>query len=221
VSSGVVTASLGQQLFEVLRSRIVNLQYGPGERIDPALVAAEFGASRAPVREALIRLCQRGLVVTKPRVGFFVREFTMKDIKDLCDMRELLELYALQESFLRIVGTPELENLKVKFAELADSEPVEQSEFDFLDHQLHYELIVNKADNSILRMFYSTIYDLVRMTAHLNLDRKLEASREHLKIVESIASKNKAMALQALRAHLRSVRSEVMAALNERGEAKS
>lgn len=85
---GVVEAQLQQA---ILSGRI-----GPGERIVEAELARQMGVSRAPVREAARRLESLGLLVSRPRHGFTVREITMGQVDDLYQVRHALELMAAE-----------------------------------------------------------------------------------------------------------------------------
>ncbi len=67
-----------------------------GERVQDTELAAQLGLSRTPVRQALHRLAQDGLVRFDPRRGFSVREFTARDIQEIFDVRCALEVLALR-----------------------------------------------------------------------------------------------------------------------------
>lgn len=72
-----------------------------------------FGVSKAPVREALIRLCSEGVLENIPRYGYVVVRLTEKDERDIVNMRMLLETEALRANFDRIDGA-RLEELKAQ-----------------------------------------------------------------------------------------------------------
>lgn len=67
-----------------------------GERLTEESVATRLGISKSPVREALNRLETEGLIVISPRRGAFLRRFTLAETRDLYNVREVLEAYALR-----------------------------------------------------------------------------------------------------------------------------
>ena len=72
-----------------LRRSIIMGHRKPGERFDVEAVAQQYNASITPVRDALQMLSQEGLVNIKPRSGYFVARTTLKQLRDLLDMRRL------------------------------------------------------------------------------------------------------------------------------------
>ncbi|GAA3706840.1 GntR family transcriptional regulator [Zhihengliuella alba] len=85
---------LREQVRDALRQRIFEGDYQPGARLVERDLAAEFNVSRLPVREALRMLRQEGLVAEKATRGSVVAGLTEKDVRDLFDMREALEVLA-------------------------------------------------------------------------------------------------------------------------------
>ena len=75
-----------------MRYAIISRQLKPGEHLRGAALAKRFGVSRVPVREALIRLEHEGLVRGEPRRGAFVVGMTLADIRELYEVRAILEV---------------------------------------------------------------------------------------------------------------------------------
>ncbi len=73
---------------------IIGGRFAPGARLNEVHLAAEIGVSRAPLREAARLLENRGLVVSQPRRGFFVRDLTAAALDDAYDLRLCLERHA-------------------------------------------------------------------------------------------------------------------------------
>ena len=86
------------RLVEDVHARLVEMirtgKLGPNERLHQVQLAERFGVSRTPVREALLRMEQDGLVHTIPRRGMFVRPLAHEDVRQLYELRELLEPWA-------------------------------------------------------------------------------------------------------------------------------
>lgn len=79
--------------YELIRSAILEGDYNPGQRLTEEALAATLGMSRTPIREAIRRLTAEGLVVLQGRRAA-VREFPVEDVRQIYDLRALLEGYA-------------------------------------------------------------------------------------------------------------------------------
>lgn len=89
------TDSLGERVYAVLRENLRAGRIPRGEPLQEAVLAAQLGVSRTPVREALARLASEGLVITDGR-NFVGPELTAADIEEIFALRFLLELEALR-----------------------------------------------------------------------------------------------------------------------------
>ena len=87
-----------------LRRSIIMGHRKPGERFDVEAVAQQYNASITPVRDALQMLSQEGLVNIKPRSGYFVARTTLKQLRDLLDMRHILELAAVERAAEKVTA---------------------------------------------------------------------------------------------------------------------
>lgn len=87
---------------ELIRQAILDGRLEPGSRLKEQELAEELGISRTPVREALLMLQAEGLIVTTPNRSAVVREHDVADLKDLYQLRALLEGYAARQAAKRI-----------------------------------------------------------------------------------------------------------------------
>ena len=74
----------------------------PGQRLVPQQLAKRYQISVSPVRDALQMLGQEGLITIKPRSGYFVTRITLKQLRDLFELREILEVAAVERAAARI-----------------------------------------------------------------------------------------------------------------------
>jgi DNA-binding GntR family transcriptional regulator len=88
--------ALSGRVYEMLRSSIRNGQIVPGQPLQEVPLAAQLGVSRTPVREALARLANEGLVVSDGR-SYAVPSLTLADIDDIYEIRILIEPEALRQ----------------------------------------------------------------------------------------------------------------------------
>jgi DNA-binding GntR family transcriptional regulator len=85
--------SLSEAVYAAVHHRIVTGVYRPHQRLVETEIAAELGASRTPVREALVQLIKDGLAV-RSRHGLMVREFTFPEVREIYEVRAAVEGYA-------------------------------------------------------------------------------------------------------------------------------
>lgn len=90
--------TIAAQISRILAERIVTGVLEPGSRLGQDHIAAEFGASHVPVREAFRRLEAQGLVVSEPRRGVRVASFSLDEVKEVAEMRAALEVLALRHA---------------------------------------------------------------------------------------------------------------------------
>ena len=82
------------QVARILTQAVVQGRLPPGSKVVEAGIARELGISRAPVREAARLLEKQGLLVAKPRRGFFVRKLEIRNIDEIYDLRICIERHA-------------------------------------------------------------------------------------------------------------------------------
>lgn len=96
------STTLTQQVYEVLRDRVLGGQFVPGSFVREQGVSAGLGVSRTPVREALSRLASEGFLERIPHRGFRVPEESLSDLIELYPILRTLEVLAGQQSFPRL-----------------------------------------------------------------------------------------------------------------------
>lgn len=85
---------LRDKIYELLKGWILGGKLKPGEKIIELSLAKQLNVSRAPLREALLALSQQGFITIKPHQGSFVTELSGQDIREIFEVREVLEIYA-------------------------------------------------------------------------------------------------------------------------------
>ena len=86
------------KIYTEIRRSIIAGQRTPGERLDLEALSEHYGTSITPIRDALQKISNEGLVTIKPRSGYFVTRVTLKQLKDMLDLRKILELAAIERA---------------------------------------------------------------------------------------------------------------------------
>ncbi|MET4621257.1 DNA-binding GntR family transcriptional regulator [Arthrobacter sp. 2762] len=135
-------------VYRVLRTAILNGTVPPGEQLRETHIAADLGISRSPLREALTKLEEEGLVVKVPFRGSFVVEVSARDVAEIASIRVLVETYAAELSAPTLRG-PERLRLKQTIEELyraTDTNDIPASiDAHLRFHRLFYEFSGNTA----------------------------------------------------------------------------
>lgn len=179
-------SSLSEKVYQVLQREILMGDITSGERIIVLDIARRFDISQAPVREALERLKQEGLIIGKPNKGSVVTDITIKEVRDVYVLRELVEGYALRESMKNFTETDfgYLEEIIINM-ETVDKSSFQLVELDMQFHGYFYE----RSNNHVLINIWKNIRTIImRFIATTNKDMSKEiivrGHREILKLLK-------------------------------------
>lgn len=100
----ITRISLGTETASILRDAILDGRLAQGERVNEVQISRLLGISRGPLREALRRLEQDGLVTSSPHRGASIARVTPHDVMDVLGIRKLLEPYAVESALARADG---------------------------------------------------------------------------------------------------------------------
>ncbi|MGB3771017.1 MAG: GntR family transcriptional regulator [Rhodococcus sp. (in: high G+C Gram-positive bacteria)] len=205
-----------------LRDKIIDGSFAPGEQIHEAAVAAELAISRGPVREALQRLSQEGLLVAFRNRGVFVVELGEEDVAEIYQARAAIEIGAaftvLQgDSVDRLADS--LERIVTAMApaiERGDWRRVAERDLAF------HTALVAETHNSRMSRMYATLAAEARIcmanleTAYHRPDALIE---EHTLLVDLLRARDWARLEPALREHMDTAVHDLTASLRESSDA--
>lgn len=136
-------------IYEELKRRIIELEMKPGDPIIEKDLSFEFGVSRTPVREALIKLTQIDLVEFRPRVGTFVTQIDIATVKSAYEVKKNLEAFAAELAAKR-ASEEEIEMLFQIIDRFSTYDLVKDYKLCIQDDQLFHEIIRRASRNDIL-----------------------------------------------------------------------
>ncbi len=148
-----------------LRELILNGELTPGERLREVALVEQLGMSRTPIRSALISLAEEGLLEKVSSVGYRVREFTDRDIRDAIEVRGTLEGMAARFATERGADGAALKPLKaclVQLDEVLDTSSLTNDDiarYLDLNSQFH-ELLIQLADSFVVERALARIVTL-------------------------------------------------------------
>jgi DNA-binding GntR family transcriptional regulator len=205
------------RVVEALRRAIVNGELGPRSQVSESALAAVFGTSRTPIREALKQLEIEGLVKIIPRVGTFVTEPSWQEIVELSQVSEMLD--ALAARLVAQRGDAEILSVLERNLEQARDalEARDVQRYVGLVREFH-DVLARAANNDKLLSHYQILMNQFPHTrlvfASLQQPERFAASvDEHNAIVRAIAARDPDAAELAMRTHANASRRALAASV--------
>lgn len=156
------SVSLATQAYDKIKEKILNLTYPPGMPLTEAMLTAELGMSRSPVRAAIQMLQAEGLIVSDYYKSMTVREITDKDINELYQIRELLEGAAFRLIFSSGRNEEYSYRLEEKIVRMAAASD-DIYEWEVADTAMHMEIISIFENDRINRIYENNLCELIRI----------------------------------------------------------
>ncbi|WP_263416493.1 GntR family transcriptional regulator [Terriglobus albidus] len=205
--------TLTDQAHRSIKQYILGGSFSIDERLTESFFAEHLGISKSPVREALNALQNEGLLRIEPRKGIYLRRFTAKEISDLYELREALEVYATQIVPITAEFIEALEQSLERTTELlARDNKTAYIEEDIAFHRL----IVVSTGNEQLSNTHSNIQDklwLCRCQTYQLTSPDTPAA--HHAIARALQAGDREAAATATRDHIRFVRDALLRSQNE------
>lgn len=199
---------LRDAVYKILRLAILRGELEPEERLMEIALAEELGVSRTPIRDAIRKLEQEGLVRMIPRKGAQVANITEKDLTDVLEVRIGLECMAIDKA-CQMIGREQLGQLEQAARDFDDTirggDLIEMAEADEAFHEIIYRISGNKCLIGMLANLREQIYRYrMEYLKEENVRRALV--EEHGQIVEAIREKNAEKAKKIIYRHIENQR---------------
>jgi DNA-binding GntR family transcriptional regulator len=213
----IATSNLRDQIEREVRNAILQGTFKPGERLVESVIADQLGVSRPPVREVLSALEREGLVISIPRRGSFVIDFTDKDIDEIYSLRLLVELGALQRAITRFAeqDLAEMQQIVNNLGEAAARQD-DPDKIVALDLSFH-EHICRVADHSRMYSVWNSMrlqtQLLIGVTSKTHYDHPRQPMELHQAILDAVKAHDLATAESKLTEHITDAQRRAYAAL--------
>ena len=193
--------ALYQDVAERLRQQIFARQLEPGSWVDEMKLAAEFGISRTPLREALKVLAVEGLVTMKVRRGAYVTEMSADDVAQVYHVMALLESDAAG-----IVATQASDAERVELKALHErlEKQARQRDAFFATNEQFHMAVLRIAGNRWAMQVVTDLRKVMKLNRHHSLfktGRLAESLAEHRALMAAIEARNAKEATRLMRAH--------------------
>lgn len=190
--------------YSILRKKMINFDFLPGQRINEVDLSKELSVSRAPIREALNRLIGEGLVYFEAGKGFYCRKLKKQEIAELYEVRLDLETSAVRKICMT-VDKAAIEELLIECKEIKEKySSFDKEDMIDIDEKFHNALLFLAGNNERLKII-NNINERIRFVRRINLEsieRQSKFINEHLEIVEAIYQGDVKRSIALIREHL-------------------
>jgi len=204
MNTKLINRPLSEDVAERLREQIFSHELAPGSWLDEQNLAAAFGISRTPMREAIKVLASEGLVTTKMNKGAYVTQVDRRDLEQIFTVLSLLEGQAAKETAIKATEDQltQLDNLHHRLEKAAADRDIGQFfEINVKFHELIQEIAGNKWMNGVIEDLRKVL-KLQRRDSLTRNGRLLSSLVEHREILQAILKRDPQAAEQAMRKHL-------------------
>jgi len=205
-----------EKAYQTILEGIISAQFAPGQHLKEEELSHSIGVSRTPIREALRRLANEGLVKFAQNQGTFVETFSIEDIDEVFQLRSMLEAHGAARAALRI-GQAAIDALERSTDEL-DALRENQNgaditfEFNRLNAEFH-KIILQTAESKRLSTMLATIIDLpLILMKHYNWQTYVDLPRscqQHRELIDAMKARDPVWASSLMRAHVLGARGDL------------
>ena len=232
---GITMAALGNVKLRTLRDiaydrikeSIMTHELMPGEMVAITTLAAKLGISQTPVREAVVRLANEGILNYEANKRIKVSKIEAADVSEIYEARQVLETHIARNMVAAVKHNDalrqQLEALRAETLALMGNDR-DAEQYAMVDLKLH-ELFLDMTDNNVLReLFYIVGNKALRIRLFVEATNKDKAvsgcalrpgAREHLKIIEALLGGRIAPVIEALETHLQNSAQRTLKSLRE------
>ncbi|MDR3593154.1 MAG: GntR family transcriptional regulator [Negativicutes bacterium] len=193
--------SFKEKAYLCIKEDIISCKLLPGSVLSEKELVVQLGISRTPIREALNRLEQEGLVKIVPQRGVFVSNVTLKMTLELYQVREVLEPFIVRLA-TPLVSEEKMGEFRSGFA--AITEATSKEDLIALDHQFHYYL-AEVCGNGFLAQLTENIRAQInrsRLLSCRDYESLIKGREEHLAIIDALLERDVEKAAAAMYQHL-------------------
>jgi len=203
--------SLKKKIYQQIFQKIINNEFPLDEFLVEGKLAEMFGVSRAPVREALVELCNEKILRNIPRAGYQIVQLSQKELRDALQLRLILETEGMKMACGRLNdgSVARLKALKKELRELENGEVISLEDWMTSGSHLHLT-IAELSGNQLLYEKIQETHDIIRRATvqiYLNQDYpRREQPLLHERIVNAMIRGDKGKAVELLRKDINTLR---------------
>jgi len=206
----VVSNSISNQVYQILKENIINLTLEPGTAISEKEISDRLEVSRTPVREAFVRLVQDDLLEVFPQKGTRVSLIDLKEVVDARFIREHLEK-ATYGLVCQNIQDEQIQELRDNINQQIKSVKEQRfSDFFKLDETFHYSIVKISGNQKVWPAIQRVDAHLkrIRVLSLINEEKSQVIIQEHIEILQALEKRDAVKAIQILEKHVNQLTKE-------------
>jgi DNA-binding GntR family transcriptional regulator len=207
---------MNHSLYRAIKEQVLDQSVNHGKSLSERKLARRFRVSRSPVREVLKMLEQEGFIRVVPQRGAFVDALKLDDIREIFELREALDIFAMRKAAVTMPSR-ELRFMAKKFGSLSKrGQKVSFEEMRDAWSEL-FQTVVRSLNNTRFSKIYSDLFDqveTVRRFSTSSAERIAEAISLGRELVSTLLEKNPDRAEKILRLHRQKSREAILKGLS-------
>lgn len=194
-----VNNNIKNQVYTIIKERLVNCIYEPGSFLNEIQLAQELGCSRTPVREAISRLEQENLVQIFPKKGIYVTDISLNDVQQIFQTRLEIEPITLRMAADHLP----MDTLKIFRKKFSEDHGDYKNDFN-LDTIMHLFIIENCGNRYLIDIMQKVFEDNTRviLSSKQNQMHVHDARQEHLNIIDALIEHDVDKAAELMKEHV-------------------
>jgi DNA-binding GntR family transcriptional regulator len=212
-----MTGSLADKAYKVLKDDVITCSLEPGQQIVQAQLSDTYDFGATPIREALQRLEQEGFVEAIPRFGYIVSPITFRDVREIYELRSIIEASAARLAATR--GSQDQLKKLLDGSEFLYEYGDKESYSRFLSRNIDFHLSVAvAAGNQRMVDLLSRLLEEMTRIFHLGLNLKdsgEEMRDEHIALAQALVDRDPDRAEQIVKSQIETSQARVLEALTQ------
>lgn len=196
--------SLEEQAYLHIKEAILNGTFPPGEYLAELQLAQDLGISRTPIRQAMARLQEERFLINVPFKGYYVAEISIEDIREIYELRQILECYVVRETAQQFTPA-ELDEIEASVqAAVTAFEQGDHINYIAHNRKFHHAFPQKYGNRRILRLLINLDEHIQRILIHQlqSGHTDLLSPRDHQLILAAIRAGDVELAVGLMRDHL-------------------
>ncbi len=217
------TEKLHDRAYQEIKSKIMSRELAPGERLVDSQLAEKYGISRTPVRDAIRKLVEEGLVVSSSKKGFFVFKPRAKDIVEIFELRLILDKAVVTKIITEMLPSNYSHYMRElqRISDLVEEGNAKgRAHFPHYDEAFHGNLIQFSSNTRIINIYTENQAQMkgFRIQTSINQERFENATAMHRELLAVIKSMDLDAAIRSVAAHVEVARKDALADYTQEDE---
>ncbi|NMP24133.1 GntR family transcriptional regulator [Sulfobacillus harzensis] len=208
-----------------VKQKILDGEYGPGDRLKVRQLAAEFGTSEIPVREAITQLAATGLVTITPHVGAVASPLSAQDLKEIFEIRSALETLATRLAADRLTpdGLQQIQGIQSRLRQAVDEGGHDVDELNQMNRAFHMAIYHHSENKRLVAMIDELWNHAGRYPGPLTGHNEVtyQSLADHDAILAALKAGDGTLAAQLTEEHKNRAMHRIIALVQEREQALS